>query len=104
MVVTDSPEITLCELESAIINHMSFVPNQRNHLVLELSPEQFLQWSTESCVGLVLALSIVLQDYRGVRHQRYAARSDELLTFLRKGLNALRYMEAEISKCIAQIE
>lgn len=103
MLLTDASIVQLHELEQAIVTKAASCENSAKHLLLELSPESFMQWSSESPVGLILALSIVLQAFRGTRREKYST-SVEFLRFLRKSLLALRFMEEEIKVCIEQLE
>lgn len=103
MLLTDANVVKLNELEQSIIAKMPLHEPHAAHILVELSPQDFVQWSSESPVGFIFALDIVLSAFRGTRKQQYG-QSLAFLTFLRKSLQALHFMEAEIEKCITQCE
>jgi hypothetical protein len=103
MMLTDASIVNLSELEQSIIAHMPFVRDDAKHILLELSPQDFVAWASSSPCGCIFALDVALRAFRSSRKKQYS-NSVEFLRFLRKAQSTLRYLDAEVDACITQLE
>jgi hypothetical protein len=103
LLMTDAPVIKLSEIEQALVSYLPLEHSKHAHILLELTPEEFVSFSSQHPVGLVLALDIVLRHMHA-RHKLSTNERYALQRFLWKGLSALRFMQEEIEQCIKSLE
>ena len=104
MVLVDAPIVKLSEIEQAILAQLPTQGKEQAYLLLELSPQEFIAWTTASPVGIVLALDIIMRHMREKGRALSARDKYAIQRLLWKGRNALRYMTEEINQCISTCE